>query len=61
MPPELKLDPEIAKLIEKAKAHVITEEEAHKQRVSYIVGNMPTKSKATTGDVEQAIKTQHKG
>lgn len=55
MPDDLKMDAELKALIERAKKHVVTDEEAHKQRVSYVLGNMPSKSKATADDVEQAL------
>lgn len=60
MPPVLKLDPDLAKQIERARKHVITNDEAHKQRVSYVLGNMPSKSKATAENVEETLGTTHR-
>ncbi|MGQ0533502.1 MAG: hypothetical protein ACT4OF_12550 [Caulobacteraceae bacterium] len=53
---------ELKASLERARDHVISQEEAQKQRVSFVYGNMPRESEATPEEVERRLSgTQRAG
>ena len=55
MPNDLKTDPDLIRRLEAAARHVLTRSEIHKQRVSFIYGNLPSDSPITRHQVEVAV------
>ena len=58
MPVDLKDDKDLLDLVEKAKQHKISAEEARNQRASYVYGNMPKDAEATRQRVEDLLAKQ---
>ena len=55
----LKPNPQLMELLERAKSVEITKEMQHEQRVSFVYGNAPVSSKITQESARQTVESLH--